>query len=296
MASPSLASALPVSTTVFPAFLGVIGFESLPALPIISKPFGYLKRLNLSSVGLGLDEVAPEFGWDMVLFGPILEQSRPKGVQGPSEAQTEVINVLDDSSLSKGDSDSVLAETRPEPVSDLSESKTRSEPVPDLGEAGTKPPLVFEDSVDDFLDTVADFEKDEEFDTPVVIVQPKTIKIPQTGEGRKKKRIKEPAGRTDLPLVHQFRAMQAKASSSTSQTRSVIPKTTPEPAKKSYRLASQRTPRTSKSASPSEQQPILVEEVVYAPESSPARDTGNAPVEQGSPRSLLPEHLPSAKA
>ena len=50
------------------------------------------------------------------MLEPILEQSRPKGVQGLSEVQTEVIDVVDDSSLSEGDSDSVLAETRSEPV------------------------------------------------------------------------------------------------------------------------------------------------------------------------------------
>jgi len=119
--------------------------------------------------------------------------------------------------------------------------------------------------VDDSFDKVTDFEKNEEFDTPVVIVQPKTVKIPQTGEGQKKKRIQVRAERTDLSLVCQFRAMQAKPSSSSSQTRSVTLKTTPKPSRKSYRLASQRTPRTSRSAGPSEQQPILVEENVSSP-------------------------------
>jgi len=107
-------------------------------LPIITKPFEFLKSLNLSLVGLGLNEVPPKFGWDLVLFEPILEQSGPKAVQGPSEVQTEVTNVVDDSSLSEGDFDSVLAETRPELVSDLSESEIRPELVPDLGEAVTE--------------------------------------------------------------------------------------------------------------------------------------------------------------
>ena len=136
--------------------------------------------------GLGLKEIPSEFGWDLVLFEPILEQSGPKGVLGPSDVQTEVFDVVDDSSLSKGDSDSMQVETGLEPVSDLSEFGTRSEPVPDVGEAGSEPPLVFEDSVDDSFDRVADFEKDEGFNTPVVIVQPKTVKIPQTGEGQSK--------------------------------------------------------------------------------------------------------------
>jgi len=52
-----------------------------------------------------------------------------------------------------------------------------------LGEARIEPPPIFKDSVDDSFDRVEDLEKDEGFDTPVVIVQPKTVKIPQTGEG-----------------------------------------------------------------------------------------------------------------
>jgi len=81
-----------------------------------------------------------------------------------------------------------------EPVSDLYESGTRLEPAPDIDEAAREPPSVFEENVDDSFDGVADFEKDEEVGTPIVIVQPKTIKIPQTGEGQKRKRIKMHVG------------------------------------------------------------------------------------------------------
>ena len=56
MASPH--AALPVSIVVFPAFSGGKGFESLPSLPIISNTFGFLKCVNLSLVGLGLNEVS----------------------------------------------------------------------------------------------------------------------------------------------------------------------------------------------------------------------------------------------
>ena len=74
------------------------------------------------------------------------------------------------------------------------------------------------------FDKVADFERDKEVDTPVVIVQPKTIRLLQSGEGSKRKRIKTLTSRIDLPLVRQFRAMQAKASSSPSQPKSTKPK------------------------------------------------------------------------
>jgi len=76
----------------------------------------------------------------------------------------------------------VLAKTGPEPAADLSEYGTMPEPVPDVGEAGSEPSLVFEGNMDDSFDKVADFDKDEGLETLIVIVQPKTIKIPQTGE------------------------------------------------------------------------------------------------------------------
>ena len=117
MVSSPGTSALPLSTAAIPTSLGGMGFESLPPLPIILKTFGFLKCVNLSSVGLGLNEVPSVFGWDLVMWKPILEQSEPKGALGPSEVQTEVF-VIDDSSPSEGDSNSVMVETRYEPVSD----------------------------------------------------------------------------------------------------------------------------------------------------------------------------------
>ena len=86
-----------------------------------------------------------------------------------------------------------MIETGFEPVSDQSEFGTGLEPVPEIGEAGIEPPPVFEDDVDDSFDRVVDFEKDKEVEIPILAVQPATIKITQTGEGQKKKRIKTPA-------------------------------------------------------------------------------------------------------
>ena len=80
-------------------------------------------------------------------------------------------------------------EIGPEPVFDMSESGTRLEPVPNVDEVGREPPSMFEENVDLSFDRVADFEKDEGVDTPIVIVQPKTLKIPQTSEGQKKKEL-----------------------------------------------------------------------------------------------------------
>jgi len=44
------------------------------------------------------------------------------------------------------------------------------------------------------FDKVVDFEGDEEVDPPVVILQPKSVSLPQPSEGPRKKRIKTLAG------------------------------------------------------------------------------------------------------
>ena len=87
-----------------------------------------------------------------------------------------------------------MAKTRSEPVSHQSEFRTRPKPVPKIGEAGIEPLTVFEENVDDSFNRVADFEEEEEVEIPIMIVQPKTLKIPQKGERQKRKRIETPVG------------------------------------------------------------------------------------------------------
>ena len=180
-------------------------------------------------------------------------QSEPKAVLGPNEDHIEVVDVLDESSPSEGDSNPVRVETWSKLVSEQGEFEIGPGPVPDTSEA--EPPLVFKEDVVDSFDRVADFEVDEEVEIPILAVQPTTRKVPQTGDGQKKKRIKTPAGRTDLPLVCQFKAMQAKASSSPSQPKSAKPKPTPKLSRKSFRLASQSFSRTLKKTGSSKQSP-----------------------------------------
>jgi len=151
---------------------------------------------------------------------------------------------LDYSSSSEGDFESMMVETRSKPVSDQGEFRTGSEPILEFGEIGIEPPLIFEEDADDSFDRVADFEKDEEVEIPVLAVQPITLEVPQTSEGQKKKWMKTLVGQTDLLLVHQFKAMQAKASSSPTQPKYAKPKPTPKPSRKSFYLASQNFSRT----------------------------------------------------
>jgi len=90
-----------MSVAVIQAFNGGMGFESLPPLPIILETFGFLKCVNLSLVGLGLNEILFDFGWDLVVWKPILKQSKPKGALGSSEVHIEVVDVVDDLSPSQ---------------------------------------------------------------------------------------------------------------------------------------------------------------------------------------------------
>jgi len=180
-------AALPVSAAAIRAPLRGMGFESLPLLPIISKKFGFLRCVDLSLVGLGLNEHPFEFGWGLVVWKPILEQSKPKSALGPSEVHIEVVDVVDDLSPSEGDFDSMMAEIGSEPISDQSEFGTRPEPVSKTGEARTELPPVFEEAEDDSFDSIFNFEKDEEVEITILAVQPTTLKIPQIGERQKKK-------------------------------------------------------------------------------------------------------------
>jgi len=225
-----------------------MGLAISPPLPIICNPFKFLKSFDLTSVGLGLGEIPFEFGWKLVILKPFGVQFGSKAVLGPNEADFDVVDVLDESSPSEndGDSDTVRIETEPEPISKMGDLGIGPEPVPEVGEVGVEPPPLIEKNVDVSFDKVADFERDEEIDTPVVIVQPKPIRLPQPGEGPKRKRIKILAGRTNLPLVRQFWAMQAKATSSPSQPQSTKPKPLVKPTRKSFQIAIQSTQKPRK--------------------------------------------------
>ena len=266
------------------AFLEGIGLAISPPLPIIHNPFRFLKSLNLNSVGLGLDAIPFEFGWNLVVWKPFGVQFEPKAILGPNEAGIKIVDMLDDSSLSEEDedSDSVRTETGSEPVSEQGDFGTRPETIPEFGEVGVEPPLIFENDVDDSFDRVADFGKEEEVEIPILAAQPS--KESQPSEGQKRKRIKTPAERTDLPIVRQFKAMQAKASASPSQPRSTKPKPLVKPTRKSFRIATQSTQKPHKKSGSSKHSPLVIKEIVSSPEESPLRDPEITPGEQGSPK------------
>jgi len=53
-----------------------MGFGCMPSLPIISVPSKFLKRLNLTFVGLGLKSVPFNFGWKLVEWKLKIDESR----------------------------------------------------------------------------------------------------------------------------------------------------------------------------------------------------------------------------
>jgi len=270
-------AALPASTTALPASPAGMGFSSLPPLPIISQPFGFLKSVDLRIVGLDLCDVPVKSRWELVLFKPIVEQPRSEDVF--------------ESKLEFGDWG-----TESESVPNVSGFETGAELVSDVGQDEPEPSPVFEDflgSSFDNLDRVADVESDEEPQSPIEIIQTKLIQIPQSGEGHRTKRVKTPAGRTYLPLVRKMLGMQAKSSTSPSQPKSSSPKSTAKPSRKYFRLASKSTSKLPKSATPIEQEPILIEEIGSSAEKTLDKEAGEAPAKQGS--TLVPSSKPSPK-
>jgi len=230
-------------------------------------PFKFLKSVDLKTIGRGLSGVSSGFGWNLFEWKPTVEQSGSEGDLGPDEIFTdEVVEVVE---VSK-------EESMPENLLGLEGFRAGSEPVSDFSETRTESPLIFEDKLDDTFDKVVDIDMPEELKTPHETDPSIPIAKPQPGEGLRRKRIKTSAGQTDLPLVHEFLAMQSKSSSPSSRQRSVPPK----PTRKSFRLASQGF---HKKTSTSKQAPPLVEEIVPSPEGSPVRDSGTSSTKQATP-------------
>ena len=181
------APVLLISTQLLSTILERKRLEISPPLPIICKPFGFLKSLNFRSVGLELEDVSYEFGWELVLFESVV-------VQGPCEAQFEVVEVEDESSLSKGDLDelhvteekSVLAGTGSEPGLESSgflyELETRAEPSSEPFECQPKPFPIYEEQMDE-SEKVVDVDVSEESGSPIEILQTKTIQVQPSGQG-----------------------------------------------------------------------------------------------------------------
>jgi len=101
---------------------------------------------------------------------------------------------------------------------------------------------------------------------------------------RKEKRSKPLLDEQTFPLVREFKAMQAKASSSPSQPKSTKPKPSVKPTRTSFRIATQSTQKPRKKSGSSKQSPPVIEEIVCSLKESPLRDLEITPEEQGFPK------------
>ena len=69
-----------MSAMEIPASITGMGFNFLPPLPIILKPFGFLKHVDLRTVGLDPSDIPIKFGWELELFKPFVKQTGSEGV------------------------------------------------------------------------------------------------------------------------------------------------------------------------------------------------------------------------
>ena len=65
--TPATPSPLPSTADELLHYLGM-KFEPSPSLPLKVTGFNFLKSINLSSVGLALEEIPFNFGWKLVEF------------------------------------------------------------------------------------------------------------------------------------------------------------------------------------------------------------------------------------
>ena len=93
MVSPSSSS--PPSPPTKGIEIGM-GFDSSPPISISPAIFGFLKSLNLKSVGKGLDDVPPVLGRELVVYDPVVAESRTmrKGLEGGCTVDVE--HVMED--------------------------------------------------------------------------------------------------------------------------------------------------------------------------------------------------------
>jgi len=126
--------ALAVSATAIPAPSTGMGFNFLPALPIITLPIKFLKSVDLITMGKGLNDVPSSFGWKLVEWKPLDNQF---GGLRPDKGFTEVYEVVE--------VDDDVAEKGPvfEVGQGFDEFGTGSGPVLNFGKTRTESTLIF---------------------------------------------------------------------------------------------------------------------------------------------------------
>ena len=146
-------------------------------------------------MGMGLNVVPSSFGWELVLWKPLVHHLRAEIGVKPTEVFVEVhdvVEVEDDTSEEGATVDLNLG--------------TGAEPVHDYGDVGSESIPVFEDYLGDTFEKVGEIDLDKGPQTPSELVPSIPTDDSLTREGTRKRRIKTPTGRTDLPLVRQLLA------------------------------------------------------------------------------------------
>jgi len=240
-----------------------MGFENVPPLAITSIPFQFLKILDLSLVGLGLDAVPSCFGWKLVVWKPLEEQFRAELEGKPMEVFEEVHEVVE------------IGEETSEEVKIEMDLRTGDMPVHTV-EGGDS---IFEDYPRDSFEKVGEINLEEEPQTLAEPVPSASSVETLTSDEPTKKRVKTLVGRTDLPWVQKLLAQWSKISPSSRQPSSQT-KQPSQPTRKSHRLGAQRFVRRS---STTKQGPPVVEEIESSPEGSPIKNPETPAQPQDSP-------------
>ena len=237
------------SIFVLPCKLLIMAIEgialfSIPPLPIRSHHFRFLTKIDLTMVGLEVEDVPFEFGWKLEL---LVYSEKNLG-------ETLIREIGETEGFGLGmELPDFLEEGRGE-------------------EQGTETGLTscFRDTFESVSEVFEASEEPSPRETP-------------TMEAPKKKRVKIPAGRTDLSHARPFKRQKAKSSTPTEpkskpavkSAKKAVPST-----RKSLRIALPKSAKTSKKGNPKKQAPEQVEDLVSSPEETPAGDAGNTPQEQ----------------
>ena len=171
-------------------------FENLPPLAITSIPFQFLKSLDLSLVGLGLDAVPSCFGWELVVWKPMEEQFRAELKGKLIEVFGEVLEVVE-----------VGEDTSEEEKIEL-DLGTGDVPVHEVGGGGS----IFEDYPRDSFEKAGKINLEEDPQTPVEPVPSVSSVETLTSDEPRKKRVKTLAARIDQTWVRKLLAQQSKTS------------------------------------------------------------------------------------
>ena len=74
-----------------------------PSRPILYKPFGFLKSIDLRTIGLKLEDIPYDFGWSLVLFRESDACMKSGEEQEPIREYSEEIGAKDKFFLPKND-------------------------------------------------------------------------------------------------------------------------------------------------------------------------------------------------